>query len=80
MPAPIYDARTLLAGAHSNQIKLDACTDHDFIPEQPGEQPHARRLVCRHCAGTVDAHAHHWYQKGRDHAKLAAKRQNAKAA
>lgn len=79
MTAAIYDARTLLAGAHSNQIKLDACAGHDFIPEHPGEKPYQRRFVCRHCAGTVDAHAHHWYQAGLNHARLAHKRQNAKA-
>ena len=62
------DSKRLLAEVRENLSKLNDCADHAFTrnPEPyPGVM--GARYTCTRCTGVVDAHAYHWYTRGRAH-------------
>lgn len=62
------DAPAILAAIRANNAKLQACHRHQF-DAPPGAHRIGAKYTCRHCGGTVDAHAVHWYEQGLSHAK-----------
>lgn len=49
------------ADAKLNQERLSACPRHHWSPVGLGLTV---KYVCRVCSGTIDSHAHHWYEIG----------------
>ncbi len=67
------EARELMLAVRANHGRLNGCLRHEFAPApvKPGSvasrTPLVLRYRCAACGGEVDAHAHYWYQRGREH-------------
>jgi hypothetical protein len=65
----MIDSQAILAAVKENHAQLNACACHDFR-KLPGNH-FAPRYRCVHCAGEIDAIAHHWYARGLAHGATA---------
>jgi lipopolysaccharide biosynthesis regulator YciM len=58
----------LLSQVRENQARLESCSGHEFEDITP-QKTLGKRYRCKNCHGDVDAHAHHWYCLGLEHAR-----------
>ncbi|KVN83498.1 hypothetical protein [Burkholderia ubonensis] len=60
------EVQAIAEQARANVRRLEACADHAFEPIG-SESLLRQRYRCTHCSGELDAHAHRWYMRGREH-------------
>ncbi len=67
------DFKEIIKEVKANQARLESCAGpHQFVIHTtiPGT-PLGKTYRCERCQGTVDHHAHYWYQLGLKHSNNA---------
>jgi predicted SprT family Zn-dependent metalloprotease len=60
------DSARIWREVKENHAKLRACSNHEFVDLEPTKQL-GKKYQCKHCGGTLDGIAVHWYNLGKRH-------------